>query len=789
MLWSRYLKDNKKGIIVKILVNYDIAEKGHLSALVYILKSKGLEAVGSSKTFSASSLVDTAKKAGCSGILLCNTSTLLNLVDNPKATLDNYRGSRFAFPVPTIVCNRINHIHSVPHGRFLLEKDLDKFKSINVKAPSFSFTVLEKQRTYEDVLEEMSKSILTAYDIETLTLNEINEKSKKDGVLVTDPRDWKAGDTIISCASWSCLFATGVIKTWVLPLVDFGQDHWREEGQYEAAILFLQKANKLPTTKVMHNGIYDCTHSIVYHAEPYNYSLDTMALAHAEYSELPKTLDFVASIHLPYYMQWKDESEKASKEKDIHAYWTYNAKDTWHTLLICLYQLRNMPVYAKHNFADKFKLVYPSLYCAFEGFKIDLEAQDKVREEATVRLNTHLNLLRTYVADQAFNPGSWQQVQKYVYRVFGGINPKIGKSAAGTDEKNLSVVGDQHPLLALLTHSIIEYKGEQKAIGTYFNFLKKNNRLLWNLNPFGAETERMACNASSFWCGTQVQNIPKYAKVFLVADEGFTLVEVDNKQSEGRCTAYLAEDLALIKAIEDKEFDFYKTLGTLFFNIPYIEVTQFFRDKVLKKIVHGTNYMMGAKTFKENIGIKILHETAAILGFKLVPKPSPKRPKEKTILGFCKELLDKYHVPFKRVKEWYVNIYNEVKATRMLKSPLGHVRYFFGDIEKDHNMLRSAVAHQPQNLSVSILNIGLWKVYKQMVVRPVEPLKLGDFRLKAQIHDSILAQYRKDLEQYCVKMMMRLMDNPVTVKGRELRIPVDAKVGTVWGKSKDFISL
>jgi DNA polymerase I-like protein with 3'-5' exonuclease and polymerase domains len=198
--------------------------------------------------------------------------------------------------------------------------------------------------------------------------------------------------------------------------------------------------------------------------------------------------------------------------------------------------------------------------------------------------------------------------------------------------------------------------------------------------------------------------------------------------------------------------------------------------------------MMGAKTFKENIGIKILHETASILGYKLVPKPSSRKPNEKTILGFCKELLDKYHIPFKKVRKWYETIYHEVKTTKMLKSPLGHVRYFFGDIEKDHNMLRSAVAHQPQNLSVAILNIGFWKIYKQMVVQPVAPLKLGDFRLKAQIHDSILAQYRKELKEYCVKMMMRLMDNPVEVKGRELRIPVDAKTGTVWGKCEDFIS-
>jgi len=765
---------------MRVLVNYEDGEKNFLSQLGFFLRQNGLEAAGTAKTLTASELIYKAKEAKCEGILIANQATLLNLVSNKKATLDSYRGSKFNFEIPAIVCNKLAHINTVAHGQFLLNKDLSKFRKLDRKAPPFSMVVLQRQDKYAEVLAEMSQSILTAYDIETKT---INVKDKKN---TPDVLEQKAGDTIITCASWSCLMPTGIIKTWVLPLVDFLEEHWREEGQYERAIQFLQQANKLNTPKVMHNGIYDCTHSIVYHAEPHNFCLDTMAMAHAEFSELPKSLDFVASIHLPYYIQWKDESEKASAEQDIYGYWTYNAKDTWHTLLVAIEQLRTMPLYAKHNFADKFKLVYPALYCAFEGFKIDIDKQNEVRAEAELKLNHHRDLLRKYVADENFNPGSWQQVEKYVYKVFGAVKPKIGKSASGTDEKNLEAVGDQHPLLALLTSSIIAYRENQKAIGTYFNFLKKNDRLLWNLNPFGTETERMACNSSSFWCGTQVQNIPKYGKAFLVADDGYEIIEVDNKQSEGRCTAYLAREEALIKAIEDKVYDFYKTLGTLFFNMPYAEVSDFFRNKVLKKIVHGTNYMMGAKTFKENIGVKILHETASVLGIKLVPKPSAKRGEEKSILGFCKELLDKYHIPFPRVRKWYLEIFHEVKTTNKLVSPMGHTRFFFGDIEKDHNMLRSAVAHQPQNLSVTILNIGFWKIYKNMVVQPIAPLKLGDYRLKAQIHDSILAQYRVELRDLVAERMMTYMDNPVEIHGRTLRIPVDAKTGTIWGKCKDY---
>jgi len=757
---------------MKVLVNYEASEKGYLSGLAYVLRKLGMEAVSTPTTHTPLELVRKAKAVGCQAIVICNESTLRNCVPNPKATLDNYRGSKLKYEIPLLIVNKLNHIHTIDHGQWLLTNDLQKLQSMEV-APVFNFSILQDQSLYPQVLSEMRKSILTAYDIETITILE-NEEERR------------AGHTLISCASWSILLPSGEIKTYVLPMIDFHVEHWKGMGEFETAVEFLREANKIEVPMVMHNGMYDCTHSIVYHAEPAFFCLDTMAMSHAQYVELPKSLDFVASVHLPDYIQWKDDAASATKDKDIRKYWAYNAKDTWHTLRVCMAQLRSMPAYACINYADKFKLVFPALYCAFEGLRIDNNRLDEIRSERQIILDRNRDELRVLLADPTFNPGSWQQVQKYVYKVFGGVHPKIGKSTSGTDEKNLEAVGDQHPLLALICHRIIAYREAQKAIGTYCNYLQKQGRLLWSLNPFGTETERMACNSSNFWCGTQVQNIPYYAKDALIADEGFELVEIDNKQSEGRCTAYLAQETNLITALESPTHDFYKTLGTLFFEIPYEQVTDFFRNKVLKKIVHGTNYMMGANTFKENIGLKILHETASVLGYKLIPKPSAKRKEEKTILGFCKELLDKYHVPFPRVREWYQEIYHEVATTHMLKSPLGHVRYFFGDITKQHNMLRSAVAHQPQNLSVTILNKGFWRIYKDLVVQPINGLKLGDVRLKAQIHDSNFGQYRTELRDVVVPLMLERMVNPVEIHGRVLDIPLDAKVGQVWSKCKEY---
>lgn len=750
---------------MRVLVNYDSAEKGMLNQLAFVGKKFGLTFAATAMELTPSELVAKARLGSCSAILLCNESTLKNLVPGKKPTLDLWRGSKLNYEVPVIVCNKLAHINTVDHGEWLLEQDLSKFQHIGLAGPKFSFTPLERLEQFPEAMSFIQSSVLIAYDVETNLLNEPKDEDSVEG-----------GDSVITCASWTCLSHRGQVKTFVLPLVNLdGTDYWKDALAYGEAIQFLRDANASAAFKGMHNGLYDCYHSIRYQAEPNNWVLDSMGLAHSQYSELPKDLAFVASYTLPDYRQWKTESDEAKASGDQHRYWGYNALDTWYTFRILVQQLRNLPAYALKNYADTFKLCYPALYCGFEGIKIDNAERLRLMAEHEAKLKEAERNLRIAFANPNFNPGSWQQKQFYLYEILGAKNPKLGKSSSGTDEKNLKAVAEQHPMLALIVEWILDYMGAQKAVGTYFSFRQLNERLLYSIDPFGTETSRMACKASSFWVGTQVQNVPGYAKSMLAADEGYELCEIDNSQSEARCTAYLSQEEALIAALEDAVKDFYKTLATLFFDIPYEEVTDFFRNKVLKKIVHGTNYMMGAGTFIENIGAKILFEAAHKLGISIVDIPRKNKAYELTLRQFAAMLLDRYHVPFPRVRAWYGEIRNEVATTRMLRSPLGHTRYFFGDILKNHQTFRSAVAHAPQNLSVSVLNRGFWRIYKELVI-PSQ----GKFRLKAQVHDSVLATWPKAEREIWLPRMRECLTNPVVVHGRTLRIPIDSKVGPNW---------
>lgn len=751
---------------MRILVNYHPTEKDQLSQLAHYLRKAGLQGLSTSATLTPGELVEKAKQASCQAIFLINPDTLHSCVTGSKPTLDKHRGSRLNFSIPVIVGNKLDHINTVPHGKWLLEQDLNKFKLLNQPQTPFAFEVLDATDKFDDAFAFISSSILISYDIETSVYN-------------TNEESCQAGDSVITSASWACLMSDWTIRVFVLPFINFGIDHWDTDVGYCKAIEFLRKVNALLQPKVMQNGMYDTAHSIRYQAEPRNWILDTLGIAHSQYASLPKDLAFLASYHCHDYVYWKDDSEEATKAKDIQKFWRYNALDAWYTLRIVLSQLKNSPAYTWKNYKDQFKLVYPFTYCSFEGFKIDQEQLKTQRADAVQRLETARVTLQKMFADDNFNPGSWQQLEFYLYEIFGAKKPKIGKSASCTDEKNLKAVAQQHPLLARLTDSILQYKKAQKEISNYYDFLQLNGRLYWMIDPFGTETSRAASQASTFWCGTQIQNIPSYAKAFLMADKGYTLFEIDNNKSEARCTAYLSQCLAMIEALEDEEKDFYRTLGTLFFGIPYEEVSDFFRNKVLKRINHGANYMMGAKTFSENTGVLILIEAAGKLGILLTPVPRANHPEERTVIGFSKDLLEKFHEPFPEVREWYKDVANEISLTGSLTSPLGNVRVFFGDARKNYDLLKEAVAHGPQNLSVMILNKGLWKIYRQQVL----PGK-GQFRLKAQIHDSVLGQTKTESIKDSITVAQQLLYNPVKIHGRTLVIPTEAEISETSWKAK-----
>jgi len=264
----------------------------------------------------------------------------------------------------------------------------------------------------------------------------------------------------------------------------------------------------------------------------------------------------------------------------------------------------------------------------------------------------------------------------------------------------------------------------------------------------------------------------------------FFFCELDNEQSESRCTAYLSGDANLISAVESPK-DFHAINIERFFGVPYNQVigpNGEILDKELrdlsKRVNHGANYNMGPAVLLQTMGEENVDRAKVLLSL----------PKYWTRIMVCEYLLDLYEKAYPDVKTlWYSAVKENVRSTNKLVSPLGWTRYCFGNPDKSKSDLNAYVAHPPQNLSVSIINEGFKRIFWDIQIPNSK-----DFRLKAQIHDSIFCQIRIGKEEL-IEKAQKICVYPVQVmdcKGitRTMIIPVAAKVGTNWKDMKKWTS-
>lgn len=146
-------------------------------------------------------------------------------------------------------------------------------------------------------------------------------------------------------------------------------------------------------------------------------------------------------------------------------------------------------------------------------------------------------------------------------------------------------------------------------------------------------------------------------------------------------------------------------------------------------------------------------------------------------------LLKQFHKAYPGIAEvYYKGVIQEVLTTHKLVHHTlpeeGWTRYCFGRPDKSKRHLNAYVAHPPQSLNAQTLNKAWLKIFFAIAMHPEHS---KNFKLCAQIHDSILFQYRIGHEYLC-DMVKELMEIPVTIKGydgkiRTFTVPAAIKKG------------
>lgn len=738
-------------------------------------------------------------------------SALLSKIGNPRSEpkLSEYAGSFFRFDgIEIVIIPPLRQIVTTSEGKFIVQRFISKLVNPSAwqESTPFKWKVLNEENIDEFYnLAQSPDCFAMASDIETI----------RDGLRITH-------------VSFTVL------------LIDSDGNLCTDTGVFilksEWELAWTKRLLDTPAQKIYQNGKYDNLYNLRYGVFPRNWLHDTAYFMHCWYAELPKDLAFLNSFFLRESLYWKDLANSG----DSFEYCRYNAMDSWATMNVWIAQMLEAPEWAKRNFLQKFPIQYPCLLAELTGLKRNSEAFARERAKVVKKEEEELALLRRELGSPNFNPSSPKQVSALL-RIL------MGKDMGGSGEDILLNCIYAHPLNGRILSRIISIRGLRKLRTNYLRTDEdkskdsdKGNKdyegfILYSINPHGTETGRNSSKESSFWCGLQIQNIPTGPEVksTIEAPEDFYIAECDLEQAEARDVAYLSGDSNLIRAVSGTQ-DFHSVNAAAFFGIPYEDLYDDERGKTKNKPVrdtskrtnHGANYNMGAFVLANTMGIKAVWEAKTLLK---LPFYDP--------LDVCEYLLVRFHMTYSGIKgmtevksrdvrnfleisddaasqeyklyapgTYYAHIATSIDVNRMLVSRAYHhnpslsyednlsraiphiekgdwTRYCFGDPVRNKLDLNSYVAHPSQSLNAITLDKAFMRVFYEIALPEAE-----DFRLNAQIHDSILFCWREGRLDLPAKVQ-KCMEIPVTVKDsagsiNTFTVPAALKIGKPYRDSR-----
>lgn len=135
-----------------------------------------------------------------------------------------------------------------------------------------------------------------------------------------------------------------------------------------------------------------------------------------------------------------------------------------------------------------------------------------------------------------------------------------------------------------------------------------------------------------------------------------------------------------------------------------------------------------------------------------------------------------YFTAFPGIPRWHRWVAEQIQTVGKISDIFGRSRTFFGR-PNDDTTIRAAVAHGPQSTTAKRLNLGLYRIWKEMGQQ---------IQILAQVHDAVYFQYRvEDGEQEIISRALKLIEVEHEHNGRKMIVPGEAKVGWNWGNHHD----
>lgn len=618
-------------------------------------------------------------------------------------------------------------------------------KKINT---NFSKTVINKEESFEKLIEELNKQSIISIDTETTSLNPIHTDLVGISIGFSSQITYKNNKIDINQTT------TETTQTFYIPVFHQIGEQLDTEIIIERLKPILENNN---IKKTFQNLKFDVNVFKKYGINLKGIVFDTMLASYVKNPTRKHGLKTQAQEHLDYTMRTIDELIGTGKESitmecvSIEEAKEYACDDAFATLELTKYWIKNLSE-EELKLVTEIEVPLAQVLADMEwtGVSIDKKYLNELSQTLKIELAKIEKEIYT-LAGETFNIASPKQVGQILFEKLGIKPPKKGKTKTGYST-NVQVLEQLAPDYVIV-EKIMEHRHISKLLGTYLEALPElidpyDERIHTSYNQTVTVTGRLSSS------NPNLQNIParttignKIRAAFIPKDKNSLILSADYSQIELRLLAHCSEDKNLIKAFLD-DVDVHTRTASKVFNVDEKAVTKDMRNKA-KAVNFGIIY--GQTRWGLASSLKISSEEAELF-------------------------ISKYFSTYPNVKKYMEETIVDAYDKGYVKTLYGRKRYLADELHSTTRQIkefaeRAAINAPLQGTAADLIKIAMIDLYKK--------LKENNLKSKIimQVHDELVLEVPKTETEIIKKLTTEAME-----LNQPLRVPlkIDINIAENW---------
>lgn len=482
---------------------------------------------------------------------------------------------------------------------------------------------------------------------------------------------------------------------------------------------------------------------------------------HTAMCEMPKALDFQASILCESYKFWKNDGKVWDPAVGEAQLWTYNCEDACRTYEIAEKHVNTIDVLKLHGPHDfQQQMFWPVLQAMQRGVLVNQATRNSIANELLEEVQKRQQFIDT-VLGHSLNVRSIKQMKELFYGDFG-IKPVINRVTGQPtlNDDALQRIGKNEPILRPLVHAIADIR----TLGIFLNTfvaapLDEDGRMRCSYNICGTNTFRLSSSENAFGSGTNLQNIPSEKsksvgkarsrgngrdsfsipnlRSLFVPDPGFTFFDMDLDRADLHVVVWESDDSEFKALLKSEGSDIHMENARILFGP---SATKHQRE-FAKVFCHAANYGASATTLARHVGISV-HQADKMLKIWFGAHPG--------------------------IRTWQQRIEKQLLEKRFIENRFGYRWHVF---DRPEGLLGEALAWGPQSTVAITIN----KIWHNIYTNAPE------IQVLLQVHDSIAGQFLTRNKLFALDKLKQL--SQVTIPYDDpLIIPTSFKTSELsWG--------